>query len=176
VRRRDSENESGCLAPPVMLVVARNGKAALVLGILLRDAPLPNILFPLVRVAGRSAFAMPDTRGGLVGIGHTNAIDSARQQEFAPRLEQPCGGPRIGFILKAPDTNVLGPSIRIGPFDQYFVRRECEVPVCKMDREAAKFAVPRENVADFGKTIEIAVVYRRNIVQVCQSRPLHRRD
>ena len=65
----------GGLAALLIFVVAGDGKAAIVCGLFLRNAPLLCRLIPLRCPAGRAAFAVADAGIGPVRIGDANAID-----------------------------------------------------------------------------------------------------
>ena len=72
VRRDDM---LGGLAPLLIFVVAGDGKAAIVFGLFLRNAPLFCRFIPLRCPAGRTAFTVADAGIGPVRIGDADAID-----------------------------------------------------------------------------------------------------
>jgi hypothetical protein len=68
---------------------------------------------------------------------------------------------------------MLGASVRIGSLDEDFIGTEGKMPVGEMDRKAPQLAAPRQNVAQRLQTLKVAIVERRNLVQVRQGSPLH---
>ena len=73
--RGPRDDMQGGLAALLIFVVTGDGKAAIVCGLFLRNAPLLRRFVPLRCPAGRAAFAMPDAGVGLARIGDADAID-----------------------------------------------------------------------------------------------------
>ena len=141
-------------------------------GLFFRNPFLPCSFVLLVSGRRGPALAVPNAGFRLVGIRHANTIDCVREAHFRDLLEQPCGWPRQRLIGQMADSNVLRPPVGVRALDQDFVRRQLEMPVREMHGETGQFAVPGQDVPDFLKTIQVAVVERWCLVQFRQPLPI----